>query len=82
MWWMESFGTLIATLTILFGFLFMIGAFVYANIVNQIRRFRNELKEKQRNLSIKKNQKLKNFDQGFEDANTMDDSISYAESKN
>lgn len=83
MWWMESFGVLIACLTISFGAVDLIASFFYAKIINQIKKFKAKVKQKQMENQIKRNlHKLKQLDDGFSDTNTMNESMSYVESKN
>lgn len=53
MWWMESFGTLIAALSIGFGVLYLFGALVSLNIYRNIKHLKWMVGEKEDNARIK-----------------------------
>lgn len=53
MWWMESFGTLIAALSIGFGVLYLFGALVSLNIYRNIKHLKWIVGEKEENSRIK-----------------------------
>ena len=96
MWWMEVFGTLLCSLNVSFGFLNLLCAFACVNIINQIRTYKQKLKEKNEKLSNRRSlntsipnsysKYLKQFTQ-FNDSflstenNTITDSISCIETK-
>lgn len=80
MWWMESFGILISILCFIFGVLFVILSLVYVKVINQIKNFKAKVREK--NLRKMNKQKMHKFDDRFSEANTTNDSISLAESRN
>ena len=53
MWWMESFGTLIAAMSIAFGVLYLFGALVSLNIYRNIRHLKWMVNEKEDGARIK-----------------------------
>ena len=53
MWWMESFGTLIAALSIGFGVLYLFGALVSLNIYRNIKHLKWMVGEKEDSARIK-----------------------------
>jgi hypothetical protein len=83
MWWMDSFGSIISSIGIVFGILNGISAGYFIMIYSQVRRLKIELKKK--HLRLKNNAynrmpalKPAAFD---DDTNTIMDNISCAESK-
>ncbi|RMZ97876.1 tetraspanin-15 [Brachionus plicatilis] len=80
MWWMESFGILISCLCFIFGFIYIILSLIFIKVINQIKSFKIKIREK--NLRKMNKQKMKNLEERFSEANTTNDSISLAESRN
>lgn len=97
MWWMESFGTLIAALSIAFAVLYMFGSLVCLNIYRNIKRLKWIVNEKEEGARIKAKvgkildnfglggkQQQNNYQRNFNQDtmdSTMNETISYVESR-
>ena len=83
MFWMDSYGAIIASILIVGGLLDILFSVIFSNITRQIKNLkqrqyieRNLLKHKINNYQIEKNIRNDVFD-----TNTLDETMSYVETK-
>jgi hypothetical protein len=73
MWWMESFGLMIASLTFLFGTLDIFATLICLNIFRQIKRLKELINEKNEKIRIKmKTNNFRQFSYKMDQENEMD----------
>ncbi len=80
MWWMETFGLVLSSITLVAGILNLIASFIVLSIQRQIVNYKMEVRKKEsrmRNLNININK----FEKDYYDTNTLDETVSVQESK-